>query len=410
MIDFASIRLIDIETLETSNKQKKYLACYKERFFEVGSHLALLIDVLKRSDSPEEAAALYAGATGGRYTAEQIGELAERYLQPVLESENSAPKRPLLVKMELLKGRDIDRLTRWLGFLFSPVAAVPLLIGIAALEILFFSLFSMHFSIGQVDMYVILGALGLYLLSSLFHELGHATACRHYGVSQGGIGFGLYLNFPVFYTDVSSVWKLRRRQRIVVNMAGTYFQLILLIPFIVGSLYTNNPIVKYFVLTVNLNFLITLNPFFKFDGYWIMSDLLGVPNLRKRTNELFKYLFARLRGREPEKKPFLLTMKKTERAFMLVYSAVVNLFFGYYFCYLLPLFLYRFCSTFPSQAYELVTQLASGATPDFPLIRTLFAQLLFAGFFGYFAYKMIKKPIVRYRRRKTENNLTPASE
>lgn len=84
---------------------------------------------------------------------------------------------------------------------------------------------------GDVNIYIILGVLLLLLLSSFVHEIGHASACRHFGVKHGGIGFGLYLTFPVFYTDVSEIWKLKRTERIVVNMAGVYFQLILLIPF-----------------------------------------------------------------------------------------------------------------------------------------------------------------------------------
>ena len=44
--------------------------------------------------------------------------------------------------------------------------------------------------------------------SSFFHELGHAAACKYFGIRHGGIGFGLYLNFPVLYTDVTEVWKL----------------------------------------------------------------------------------------------------------------------------------------------------------------------------------------------------------
>ena len=79
----------------------------------------------------------------------------------------------------------------------------------------------------------------------------------------------------------------KREQRLVVNTAGVYFQLLFLSPIIIIYLFTGNDILKYFIYTVNVNFLITLNPFFKFDGYWIVSDLLGVPNLRARTREFY---------------------------------------------------------------------------------------------------------------------------
>ena len=132
----------------------------------------------------------------------------------------------------------------------------------------------------HVNIYMAVGLFVFMLLSSFFHELGHASACKYFGVRHGGIGFGLYLNFPVLYTDVTEVWKLGRIQRCVVNMAGVYFQCYLLIGLLAAFLFTGNEILRYLILIINLGFLMTLNPFFKFDGYWIASDLLGVPNLR----------------------------------------------------------------------------------------------------------------------------------
>ena len=141
----------------------------------------------------------------------------------------------------------------------------------------------------QVTVYVIVGLFVFMLLSSFFHELGHASACKYFGLHHGGIGFGLYLNFPVLYTDVTEVWKLNRMQRCVVNIAGVYFQSYWLLALLIAFLLTNNDMLRYLILTMNLSFLMTLNPFFKFDGYWIASDILGVPNLRARSLEPVSY-------------------------------------------------------------------------------------------------------------------------
>ena len=67
---------------------------------------------------------------------------------------------------------------------------------------------------------MVVGLLVFMVVSSLFHELGHASACKHFGIRHGGIGFGLYLNFPVLYTDVTEVWRLRRADRCIVNLGG----------------------------------------------------------------------------------------------------------------------------------------------------------------------------------------------
>ena len=60
---------------------------------------------------------------------------------------------------------------------------------------------------------------------------GHASASARYGVPARDIGFGLYLIYPVFYNDVTSAWRLPRRQRVVIDLAGTFFQ------FLVGAVY-----------------------------------------------------------------------------------------------------------------------------------------------------------------------------
>ena len=57
-----------------------------------------------------------------------------------------------------------------------------------------------------------------FIFSSLIHELGHASACHYFQIPHGNIGFGLYLNIPVFYTDVSQAWKLTRRERFLINI------------------------------------------------------------------------------------------------------------------------------------------------------------------------------------------------
>jgi len=67
---------------------------------------------------------------------------------------------------------------------------------------------------------------GLVLASILFHELGHAAACRYGGARPGVIGIGLYLVYPAFYTDVTDAYRLDRRGRIRTDLGGVYFNLV----------------------------------------------------------------------------------------------------------------------------------------------------------------------------------------
>ncbi len=96
-----------------------------------------------------------------------------------------------------------------MSFLFSKKTFITAIIMIAVLEIVFFATSTTDVATGNLDFYTILGVFILFVASSCFHELGHASACRHYGVSHGGVGVGLYLSFPVFYTDVTDTWRLK---------------------------------------------------------------------------------------------------------------------------------------------------------------------------------------------------------
>ena len=194
--------------------------------------------------------------------------------------------------------------------------------------------------------------------SSLFHELGHASACKHFGIRHGGIGFGLYLNFPVLYTDVTEVWRLRRTDRCIVNLAGVYFQMYILLAVLALFYATGSDTLRYMILTLNLGFIMTLNPFFKFDGYWIASDVLGIPNLRSRSKELLGYVYRRMRGRAADETPYLLQTNRLGRYGLLVYAVVVNLFMGYYFFYILPKFMVNFVASFPDEVRQLVLYLS----------------------------------------------------
>jgi putative peptide zinc metalloprotease protein len=400
MINFGAVREIEINDFDASYNEKRFVVCYKNKHFDVGESVIQLIEVLKQSDSVESARIRFSEQRGKNLSQEQMEAIINYCIVPILESEKQPSPKPFLVKLDLVSANMVAKVSHILKFLFKPLIAGILLAIIVILHISFYISVNTVFVFGQLDILALLGILGLFILSSCFHELGHAASCQYYGVGHGGVGFGLYLNFPVLYTDVSNVWKLSRKKRLVVNVAGVYFQLIFLIPLLIIYLFFPNSFLKYFIMTVNINFLITLNPFFKFDGYWIISDLLGVPNLRSRTNEVFKYFFSKIRRKPIIRKPFLFTMQPGEKIFMAIYTLIMNLFFVFVFAYAMPKFIYHFFSTFPDQAKELVLQIALGDIPSFGLIRQLFAQILFFGFTLYAIYRVTKPIAFRWLNKK----------
>lgn len=386
------------QKLSTSTQEQRVLLSYNGQYYEASPAIAELIEVLQQHETESEAITFYCEKKKGKYTPEQVKGIIDKFVIPLFTPKIS--KRSFLYEKELFSAQAIDKFSYAFRFLFFHWYMLAVLIIALILDICFFVhtpdllLFN-----NKVNIYMIIGLFAFILGSSFFHELGHASACKYFGIQHGGIGFGLYLNFPVLYTDVTEVWKLKRGQRCVVNLAGVYFQSYWLILLLVAFFVTGNDMLRYLILIMNLGFAMTLNPFFKFDGYWIASDLLGVPNLRQRSLELFSYMWNRLKKRPIKQLPYLLQIRRLERYGLLVYSVVVNLFMGYYFLYIIPTFLYRFVQTFPDAVNELILYLSNQMIPPFALLRNIGMQLIFLGLIVYLIYKSIIPLLKRHGRK-----------
>jgi putative peptide zinc metalloprotease protein len=122
-------------------------------------------------------------------------------------------------------------------------------------------------------------------IGTLWHEFGHFTSCYKYGITPKNIGFGLYIVFPVLFSDVTSIWLLSRKKRMVVNYAGIYFQLIYIVLLFCISFFIGKTILLKAAYIIIISFISTLNPILRFDGYWLFSDAIGVDNLREKQDK-----------------------------------------------------------------------------------------------------------------------------
>ncbi|MCU4960956.1 site-2 protease family protein, partial [Bacillus paranthracis] len=68
-------------------------------------------------------------------------------------------------------------------------------------------------------------AILLLLFSIIIHELGHIVAAYRYKIQPKDVGMGLYMMRPVLFVDLSDTWRLPRRQRVVIDLGGIYFEL-----------------------------------------------------------------------------------------------------------------------------------------------------------------------------------------
>lgn len=374
---------------------KSHLVVCDGGYFEANSLTVQLIESLKSADTVDEGIHGFL-ATHPGYDYVQTKKFIDDCLLPKLKGNRQTAKR-FLYQHGLITSDRICRIPRFFGHLFNPYVLFPsLCISVIAI-FLFFQCtgnvmsFTSRMGAGELVLLLV-----LIICSSLFHEIGHASAARYFGAESGEIGIGLYLNFPVLYTNVSDIWKLPLKQRCIVNLAGVYFQSILLVFLIISYAFSGSEIIKYLILTITLGFVLTLNPFFKFDGYWLATDLLGVPNLRQRTKEIFKYYVVRIfhRGQDCGRPYILSVTNKKMRRVIIIYAIAVNIFMGYYFCYVIPVFFKNFFINFPSEFLDFIVCVSNNIVPPFALIRNLATQMLFFGLIAYMLYRLIS-PYIR---------------
>ncbi len=120
----------------------------------------------------------------------------------------------------------------------------------------------------------------------IVHEFGHGLACHHYGGKTSEAGISLILFAPLAYVDVTSSWRFSDRwHRIITAAAGMYVEiLIAAIALTTWSLidethFLRPSLYKIVIAASVTTLLFNVNPLMKFDGYYILTDLLQIPNL-----------------------------------------------------------------------------------------------------------------------------------
>jgi putative peptide zinc metalloprotease protein len=125
-------------------------------------------------------------------------------------------------------------------------------------------------------------------LAKVFHELGHGFAARRFGCRVPSMGIAFLVMWPVLWTDTTDAWRLSdRRQRLMIDTAGMATEiLIAALASIAWAILPDGPARSaMFVLSSStwlLTLLVNLSPLMRFDGYYILSDLLDFPNLQER--------------------------------------------------------------------------------------------------------------------------------
>lgn len=131
------------------------------------------------------------------------------------------------------------------------------------------------------------------LLATVFvvitaHEFAHGLTCKHFGGEVREMGFLLMYFQPAFYCNVSDAWFFPKQQRLLVSFAGPYFELFIWALATLAWRVTDhdtwiNHVAIVVMATSGIKTLFNFNPLIKLDGYYLLSDYLDLPNLRKKS-------------------------------------------------------------------------------------------------------------------------------
>lgn len=208
-----------------------------------------------------------------------------------------------LANIMSLRFRGIDpdwllkRLNPWLGWLFSPPAIVTAMVFVSSallLVLVNFDVFrsklpEFHQFFASGNWLYLAVALGV---TKVLHEFGHGLSCKHYGGECHEMGMMLLVFTPCLYCDVSDSWMLPSKwKRAAIGAAGMYIEVIL--ASIATFLWWNSHPGIFNQLCLDVMFvssvstiLFNANPLLRYDGYYILSDVLEIPNLRQKATSI----------------------------------------------------------------------------------------------------------------------------
>ncbi len=219
------------------------------------------------------------------------------------------------------RGVDPERFLNWLykytwWFFTWPTVVCVMLLGLCALGLVgvqfegFQSrLPAFHEFFGPKNWFY----LGLTMATvKVLHEFGHGLSCKHFGGECHELGAMMLVFTPALYCNVSDSWMLPNKyHRAAIGAAGMYVELFLascatfLWWFSEPGLFNHICLSVMFICSVS-TVVFNGNPLLRFDGYYILMDLLEIPNLRQKSTEVLKrYMLEYCLGIEQQENPFL---------------------------------------------------------------------------------------------------------
>jgi putative peptide zinc metalloprotease protein len=213
--------------------------------------------------------------------------------------------------------RILNALLPWFGWLFTTWCLMFALgVGLAALSLVAVNYQEFRGKLPTFETFFAANNwiwLGLTMGAvKICHEFGHGLSCKKFGGECHEMGVMFLVFTPCLYCNVSDSWMLPNKwQRIFIGAAGMYIELILASIATFLWWYSEDGMFNFLCLSVMFICSVSTvvfngNPLLRFDGYYILMDLLEIPNLRQKATEILKRWFQKnCLGLELQENPFL---------------------------------------------------------------------------------------------------------
>jgi len=183
------------------------------------------------------------------------------------------------------------------------------------------------------------------LLKSV-HELGHGLTCKNFGGEVHEVGFMSLVFTPYFFVNVTDSWVMpNRKHRMLVSAAGIYVELIFAAFAVFLWAVVQPGWFKDFLFNIILiasvsTILFNANPLMRFDGYYIMTDLIEVPNLQGKSRALIQHKINQILFGSSHKEGLLSRLPLPKKRLWLFYTyAILSWIYGYWVIYNLIVFM-----------------------------------------------------------------------
>ena len=212
----------------------------------------------------------------------------------------------------------------------------------------------------------------------VIHEFGHGLSCKHFGGECHAMGVMLLVFSPCLYCDVSDSWMLKSKwQRIAIGAAGMYIEVVISAIAIYIWWNTQSGLIHH--LCLNIFFVTTIttviwnaNPLMRFDGYYMMSDFLEIPNLRPKADRLLRDWFGwYCLGIEAKPDPF---MPESGRAGFVMFAIAAGL-YRWFILAAIMVFLYTVLKPYGLQSIGIALAVVSIVTILFNLVLNIYKQV-----------------------------------